>query len=143
MGRLQGRRQAGQEGRQQRRRQGDGEHPAVDGYFSQARDTPGIERYECVEHPCGEDQAEPGAEQSQHERFRQDQAQDPHAAGAERGANGDFASAPRGPRQQQVGQVHAGDTEKKPDGAQQDPQGAAQVVAGDPGARREHREPHP
>ena len=127
----------------ERRRQGEHQHPAIDGYFSQARDAPGIERYERVEHPGGQNQAESGAEQSQHERFRQDQTQDPRAAGAERGANGDLASAPRGPRQQQVGQVHAGDTEKKPDGAEQNPQGAAQVVAGDPGARRERRETHP
>jgi hypothetical protein len=77
--------------------------------------------------PPGEQQADRGAAQRQQDAFRQQLAHDASAVGAQRGANGELTPSSRGARQQQIGDVGAGDDQHEPDRAHQQQQRGSNV----------------
>ena len=79
----------------------------------------------------GQQQAERRARNRQEQRFGDEQPDDAPPARAERGSEGDLARAAGRLGQQQVRQVDARDEQQEPDGAEQHPERAARVVAGD------------
>ena len=93
-----------------------------------ARDIDGADGEQCAHTEVAGGEAENSAGKRQKQAFGEQFAHDARAGGAESGADGEFAGAARGTRQQQVGDVGAGDQQDEADGA--DEQDRA------PGARR-------
>ena len=76
-------------------------------------------------------QPEDAADHRQQNAFDQQLTDDPPAAGAERDADGNLARAPRRPREQQVGDVGAGNQQHEADRAHQRPEDQRNLRAGD------------
>ena len=70
-----------------------------------------------------------GARRREHEALGQELSRQPPLPGADRGAHGDLALAPFGPREQQVGDVGAGHEHQEPDGAEDEHERPARAAA--------------
>ena len=84
-----------------------------------------------------ERQADDARDAGQHEALGEQLTDDPRTAGAERRPDGDLALTAFGAREQQVGDVGAGDEQQECDRAEQQPDGAAHG-ADDFVGQREH-----
>ena len=95
---------------QERDRDGVGDRTTVERPVNEVRN--GVRRDAAIEQRqrrLGEDDAERRAEQADDRRLREQLPDDAQAAGAKGGPNRDLAMAYRRPREQQVGDVRAGD----------------------------------
>ncbi len=100
--------------------EGEGQNGAVDGDVLQPRNVAGIDGAHHVEGPLGDEEAGGAAHDGEQKAFGQQLADDAQAARAQRGADGDFLFAGGGAREQQVGDVGAGDQQNQRDRAEQD-----------------------
>ena len=108
-------RQTGDEGREQRKAQGD----RVDPDFGDTRNQIRAEGDERTQRPLGQQHAGGAAEHGQEHAFGHELAHHLASARAEREARGDLAPARGKAREQQVGDVRARDQEHAADGAEE------------------------
>ena len=92
------------------------------------RERGGGERAQRFDAEVGERETGDAADRGEQHAFRQHLAQQPHAARAERGADGEFALARRRARQQQVADVRAHHQQQERDDAEHDQQRHAHVA---------------
>ena len=124
---------------QQRDTGGEEENPEIDCGAGDARDArrvpPGHELHAQVR------QAEPGdgADAREDQALGQQLPQHAKTPGAERGTKGNLALARFGPRQQQVGDVGAGDEQQEADRTEEQPDRAAHRADDFIGQRQRHR----
>ena len=80
------------------------------------------ERAQATNAPVGDSDTRRPARETQRRAFRQQLAHDASSTRAQRDPHGNFPYACRGARQQQMGNVGAGDQEDQADGSQHDQQ---------------------
>ncbi len=85
----------------------------VEGHRFHSRQLRRAERLQRPDPAEGEPESDDRAERGDHERFREELADDPSAAGAERRAHRHLARARRASPEQQIGDVHAGEQEQQ------------------------------
>ena len=88
----------------------------------------GASREQRADAGVSQGQARDRAGKGQQQAFRGGLADQPPAAGAERGTHGDFTRASGGPSQHEAGDIGADDQEDEADGAQEDEQGTLGVA---------------
>ncbi len=102
--------------------QGEEQDILIDADFRGTRQAVGRRRQNQAGPPTGEQHTDRCGAQRQQDAFRQQLAHDPSAFGAQRGANGELALARRGARQQQIGDISAGDDQDESDRTDQQQQ---------------------
>ena len=107
--RLDGRHHAERDAAQQSDREREPEDPAVDTGIEHLRLLGREERRQRADRPERDQHSERATASGDDQAFRQELTDEMPAAGAERDPNGDFGSACRRPRQEQAGDVGAGD----------------------------------
>ena len=111
-------------------REGVEEEAPVEGDLFGAREAL-AELVEELDRAAGEREAEDGADHGKEQNFAEQLRDDGAARGAEGEAERDFALAVGGTREQQRGDVDAGDEQQEGDGAVEEPEGAADVADDD------------
>ena len=134
--RLERRSEARKNARQQRDENREGEHPGIEAGISEARYLANLERLDDTETKVSNEQACNGAEPIKQKRLHDDKAHETRAACAESRADSDFAHARGAASKEKIGDVEASDEQKESDGTEENPEGAASGVAGDPSTRR-------
>src|SRR5262249_1072697 len=120
--------QAKDDARQQRQERCEGYDPQVQTDFACARQDLRGHRHQYVDAPLRQQESERPAERRQQQAFSQKLPHKAEASRAERQANAYFTPSSRGPRQQQVRYVHAGDQQNEANGAEQRQQRRARVT---------------
>ena len=105
--------------------EGEEQHLPIDADFGDARDAAGIGGDQQAESAEGQQNAEDGAGEGEQDAFDDELLKEASQSGADGGAHGDFAAAGFGARQQEVGDVDAGNEEDEADRAEQHEHGAA------------------
>ena len=95
--------------------EGETEHAAVDVDRRIRRQPGGVQRDQRGERPDGDQRPQDPAAQRQKHALGEELADQAQAIGAERGPDRQFGAPARGARQQQVGEVGAGDQKNKKD----------------------------
>ena len=128
------RRQAAEKSRCKRRPCGEQQHPQIDGHLIDTRQDGGgacrepprridhRKRLEERDAAVSDDNRGQSAGGGEHERFGQHLASEPATAATERGANRDFPLSIAAAREQQIGDVGAGDQQHEDDGSEEDEQ---------------------
>ena len=117
---LERRRDAEEERRSDRQRAGEDQHPRVDPRVVDARQRRGREPDQGGAAETGQGDAERAAGRGEHEALDQELTDQPPAARAEGRPHGHLVPPAQRPREQQVGDVRAGDQEDEADRARQD-----------------------
>src|SRR5262245_40245196 len=117
--RLERRREAEDDAGRERYPQCEAEHRRVDLHLRQVEQIGRGERYEQIGPPPRQRQSGQAAQPGEQQTLGQQLPDDATAIRAQRSAHGNFPPPPRGARQQQVGNVRAGDQEHHPDRAEQ------------------------
>ena len=104
------------------------DHVAVDPHVVQPRNTGRLEPDQHVDAPDRQQQPETAADDAEDDAFGEELADEAAAGGAERAAHRHLAFARRRAREQQVGDVGAGDQQDEADGAEKHQHGLADVA---------------
>ena len=131
-------REAAQNAACDRDRERESERDGIDARLLEPRHARRARRDDPGDEPLRQHEAGGRRRQRQHRAFGQQLAHDAAPAGAERGADGDFASTGGAAREQQVRDVAARDQQHESDGAQQDEQ-TRSIAADELLAKRLHR----
>ena len=115
-------RESEEDARDERDGEGGEEDARVQAHLGQARDAFRGERHEDLQRPRPERRAGHAAGHREDERLREELADRAPAAGAEGRAQRDLPLPRRGPGEEHVGDVRAGDREDEADGGEQDEQ---------------------
>ncbi len=102
-----GRREAEDQARDQRDRQGEHQRRHIDRHFAESRQIRGRQRKQRRHSPARDDHAASSREQGKHHALSEHLPDQPHAAGADRRAHHQLASARRRAREQQVRDIGA------------------------------------
>src|SRR3984893_3527872 len=114
----------------------------VEANFFRARQGFGKDRKNGAGAPFRKQQADGAARNTEHHAFGEKLTNYARRTGPECGANGEFAGAAGGAREQEVGHVSAGDQQNESDRAEEHEQNAAHI-ADDVGLERHESNPSP
>ena len=106
----------------ERNTDGEKEHACVEMNFFGAREAAGPERDEGVNSDGGNSESEKAAADAEDGAFGEALADEASAAGAESDAHGEFAFTGDGAREEQAGDIDAGDEEDEADGGEEQPE---------------------
>src|SRR5215472_4725085 len=128
--------EAGQNASHQGDENREGKHPGIEPGVSKPRYAANFEILDDTDAEVGDEQSYRRGEAVQQKRLHHHEANQACAASAESGAHGDFAHARGSTSEEKIGNIQTSDEKKKRDSTEENPEGAARGITGNPRTRR-------